>query len=555
MVKLRPYQEESIKLIFEKFKTKNKILYTLPTGGGKTFCFSWITREFVKNTNKKVLILCHLEELIDQAISTLNSLGVSSQKIVSSTKKAHYFTDSYVAMVETINNRLKKNNNYIDDIGLIIADECHIQVFQKVFDHFPNAKILGVTATPSLLGKETFYKCKYCHSANNHAPEICCNQEMEEWTRPKKLSDVYEDIVVGAKISDLIEIGSLVPEISFVRSADISGLKVDSSGEYTTKSLDNVFANETGAFNCYLNYMELAKGKRTLIFNASTKANLIIYEQFKSKGVNVKMYDSVNKNEESRKEIIEWFKSTPDAVLLNVATFVAGLDVREIECIILNMATKSLNKFIQICGRGSRPSTKIYKENFIIIDGGENITEFGEWSADRDWENIFWNGIGKPKAKKENPMDLQDCENCYALFPKSSLQCPECGNIIETKASPSRNQEEIESSDVFQPIREIPPPNAKKIYEYTKAKGENFHFALNVLYLRLVDMFIYYRVTKDKYESSKRSGELDKKLRKFIYPVYFYLMKQDDINNGANRTLEYVVEKAKQKIERYYHGN
>lgn len=549
-IKLRPYQEESIKLIFEKFKTKNKVLYTLPTGGGKTFCFSWITREFVKNTGKKVLILCHLEELIDQAINTLNSLGVSSQKIVSSTKKAHYFTDSYVAMVETINNRLKKNNNYIDDIGLIIADECHIQVFQKVFDHFPNAKILGVTATPSLLGKETFYKCKYCHKENNHIPEQCCNEEMEEWTRPKKLSDVYEDIVVGATISHLIEIGSLVPEISFVRSADISGLKVDSSGEYTTKSLDSVFANETGAFNCYLNYMEIAKGKRTLIFNASTKANLIIYEQFKSKGVNVKMYDSVNKNDESRKEIIDWFKSTPDAVLLNVATFVAGLDVREIECIILNMATKSLNKFIQICGRGSRPSDKIFKDSFIVIDGGDNIAEFGEWSSDRDWEDIFWNGIGKPKPRKVDIEDVQDCPECFALIPKRSMECEFCGH--EFIAVVRDKKEESVSESVLEPIREIPPPSGRHIYEYTKANNENIHFAFRIMQNRIVDMFRYYRVTKEQYNSAKASGELDRKIKKMILKPYLFLNKQEDIQNGTYRTIEYLVNKTKEKIEKYY---
>ena len=92
------------------------------------------------------------------------------------------------------------------------------------------------------------------------------------------------------------------------------------------------------------------------------------------------------------------------------------------------------------------------------------------------------------------------------------------------------------------------------VYEYTKSKNENFHFALKVLYSRIVDMFIYYRVTKDKYESAKQSGELITKLRKFIIPVYFYLIKQPDIQTGANRKLDYVIEKTKQKIEKYYYG-
>ena len=551
-MKLFPYQERTVKEVFDKFKYNRKLLSQAHTGAGKTVMFSYIAKNIV-DSGKKVLILCHREELMQQTIATLEIIGVKCQSITPSTRRIHHLTaDVYVAMIETVYNRLKSGKFVFQNIGLVVADECHIRIFDKAYDYFPSAKILGVTATPVHTSKIKFFKCKFCKTEHDSVTD-CCGQEAEEWRKPFAFSKIYDDIVVGADIKELIEFGQLVPEISFVKDyADLSGLKTDSSGEYTAKSLDNAYSNDNAAFNVVLNYKELCKGKRTIIFNASTKANAIVYEKLKEAGVNAKMFDSVNHSDLSRKELVEWFKSTPDAVLCNCGIFTTGFDSKEVEAIILNRATASLSLFIQMVGRGGRSSKKIFKDSFIVIDGGENIAKFGEWSSDRDWEDIFWNGIGRPKAKKEDPMDVQDCPECAALFPKNENECPFCGYEIPTPGP--KIKEEIVSDDVLLPIREIPPPNAQKIYEYTVHKGENFHFALNVLYSRIVDMFVYYRVTKDKYESAKESGELISKLRKFILPVYFYLIKRPDIQTGANRKLDYVIEKTKEKIEKYYYG-
>ena len=113
-------------------------------------------------------------------------------------------------------------------------------------------------------------------------------------------------------------------------------------------------------------------------------------------------------------------------------------------------------------GRGGRSSNKkIYKDSFILIDGGDNIAEFGEWSMDRDWEHIFFNGIGKPKAKRDDILDVQDCEKCGALFPKSETVCPECDEPVLNKASP-KERIIMESDEVLEPVRKIPPPNANE---------------------------------------------------------------------------------------------
>lgn len=556
-VKITPhdYQQQGIDEVFYKLTVEGKksVLYQANTGAGKTVIMAFICKKWIEKGRGKIIITCHRKELVDQTVSTLKSVGVSAQPYISSTKNQHHFTDVYVAMVETVNNRLKKNRFDVSGISLIISDECHILIHDKIYGYFPKSKVIGFTATPVVMKRITFFKCKYCHT-NSNTPDECCGKEMEEWRRPFAMSEIYEDIVLGPKFDKLHEAGQLVPEISFIKQyADLSNLKIDSkTGDYTTQSLDQAYGTDDAAFNVLLNYKELCHGKRTMIFNSSTKTNLIVYNKFKEAGLNVKMYDSVNESDVSRTELVKWFNSTPDAILCNCSVFTTGFDSRDVEAIILNRSTKSLSLFLQIVGRGGRSSKNIYKDSFVVIDGGENIAEFGEWSSDRDWEDIFWNGIGKPKAKKDDPIDLQDCPECAALFPKSLNICTECGYEIPTPLPKEKN--ETESEDVLLPIRKIPPPDPVKIYEYTKSKGENFHFALKVMYSRIVDMFIYYRVTVDKYESAKRTGELNKKIRNFILPVYFYLIRKPDIQTGANRTLEYVIENAKKRIEKYYYG-
>jgi len=99
------------------------------------------------------------------------------------------------------------------------------------------------------------------------------------------------------------------------------------------------------------------------------------------------MYDSINTKGECRNELVNWFKNERDAILCNVSIFTTGFDVTDVEAIILNRATTSLSLFLQMVGRGVRVTDVIYKDNCILIDGGENIDRFQEFSdPSRDWK-------------------------------------------------------------------------------------------------------------------------------------------------------------------------
>lgn len=550
LLQLYEYQQNGIDEIIEKFNYNDLIMYQLSTGGGKTFIFSFLTKWWVQNKNQKVLINCHREELIHQTVTSLATIGVSCQAILSTTKRVDHNCMVYVGMIQTSYNRLVKNDRFFGDIGLMINDEAHILIFDKIFPFFPNTKILGCSATPVILKRQTFFRCKYCKNDYN-TEVLCCEDLTEEWSKPFRMADIYNDIVVGPKIDKLIEFGSLVKEISFVKQyVDSDKLKTDKTGEFTTKSIDSTYNDDSSVFNVLLNYEEYCQGKKTIIFNSSSKNNLLVYNRFKEAGHNIRMFDSVNVEESgNRKELIKWFNETEDAILSNVDVFTTGFDSKEVQAIILNRPTQSLAQFLQMVGRGGRSSSKIYKDNFIVIDGGGNIDRFGEWSdPTRDWEKIFFEGLGKEKPKRENEIDINECPECGMLYPKTDKECPECG--YEIPSSPKKIKSE--SDDVLLPIRNIPPPNAEKIYRYTVSRNEDINFAFKIMIGQIVDMFRFYRVSKELYLSTSKNGKLEKRIKEMIHKVYFVLIGKQDIKASNNRTIQYLINKVIDNLNKYY---
>ena len=135
--KLYPYQEEAIVKIlghlFEKDDNSN-ILFQLPTGGGKTVIFSEIIRRYIHKTNQKVLILTHRIELLRQTLNSLNETGIPSRLVTSEVKELDKDEKNvcYLAMVETLSNRLQEDHKFIGEINLVIVDEAHYNSFKKI---------------------------------------------------------------------------------------------------------------------------------------------------------------------------------------------------------------------------------------------------------------------------------------------------------------------------------------------------------------------------------------------------------------------------------------
>lgn len=354
------YQRGAIEQIFEKFETApddHHLLYQLPTGGGKTVIFSEIVRQYLKIHKKKVVVMTHRIELCKQTASMLTSFGVVN-KVVNSTANLDDQDEysCFVAMVETLNNRLNEDKLDISDVGLVIIDEAHYNSFTKLFKFFEKSFILGVTATPL--------------SSNRNLP----------------MNDNYDELIVGESIQSLIDHEFLAEVDVYQYNMGLTSLEIGANGDYTVKSSDDLYSSSNMLDKLLEAYNNHAQGKKTLIFNNGINTSIEVYYHLRAQGLPIMHLDNTA-TKKQRKEILNWFRKTPDAILTSVSILTTGFDEPTIEAIILNRATRSLTLYFQMIGRGSRILNN--KSRFAVIDLGNNYQRFGPWEAPLDWQAIF----------------------------------------------------------------------------------------------------------------------------------------------------------------------
>ncbi|MBW6483141.1 MAG: DEAD/DEAH box helicase family protein [Vicingaceae bacterium] len=361
--KLYDYQKEAMNKIFdclERNPSNYNLLYQLPTGGGKTVIFTEIAKRYINLSNKKVLVLTHRIELCNQTSKMLGEFKVNCKIIDSKVKELPDQDDfqCFVAMVETLNNRLKDDMLDLKDIGLVIVDEAHYNSFRKLFPNFNECIVLGVTATPL--------------SSNINLP----------------MFQNYKELIVGDSISTLIKRGFLAKATTYCYDVGLSALKIGANGDYTVKSSELLYSDYPMLQKLLYAYEEKSLGKKTLIFNNGINTSLNVYDTFTKIGYNIKHLDNTNTPQE-RREILDWFKHTPDAILTSVGILTTGFDEPTVESIILNRATRSLTLYHQMIGRGSRVLPN--KKEFTVLDLGNNAARFGPWDTEMDWHEIFRN--------------------------------------------------------------------------------------------------------------------------------------------------------------------
>ncbi len=378
---LYDYQQDAIDKIFERLKNfpeNYNLLFQLPTGGGKTVIFSEITKRYIKEMGKKVLILTHRIELCAQTSNMLSEFGVKNKIINSKVKTLPDQEDfmCFVAMVETLNNRLQDDILEMEQVGLVIIDEAHYNSFRKLFQFFDKAVILGVTATPL--------------SSNVKLP----------------MNENYSELIVGHSIAELIEKGFLSKATTYNYDVNLGSLKIGIDGDYTVSSSDLLYSNYLMQEKLLGAYQEKSEGKKTLIFNNGINTSRQVYTLFTNAGYEIRHLDNTN-SEQERRDILTWFKTKPDAILTSVGILTTGFDEPTVETIILNRATKSLTLYHQMIGRGSRILPN--KSEFSVIDLGNNALRFGLWDSYVNWYEIF----RSPDSYLENLSNDQEIERQF----------------------------------------------------------------------------------------------------------------------------------------------
>ena len=409
---LYDYQQTDTDKILKRIKEcppDYHLVYQLPTGGGKTVMFSEIARQFIEDTNKKVLILTHRIELCVQTSDMLNEFEVKNKIINADVRELDDQNEynCFVAMVETLNNRMNHDSMVIKDVALVIIDEAHYNSFRKLFKNFKKCFILGVTATPL--------------SSNVNLP----------------MKDSFDELLVGPPIESLVEKGFLARATTYRFDVKLGTLKTGMNGDYTVRSSEELYTSMPMQKKLLEAYEQKAVGKKVLIFNSGIRTSQEVYLMFRHAGYPIQHLDSKYAKKD-RKSILKWFRKTPGAVLTSVGILTTGFDEPTVETIILNRATRSLTLYFQMIGRGSRVLPE--KESFDIIDLGNNMSRFGAWDAPLDWQKIFTS----PQYFIDNIVSDDDIERSfvYEMPEEIKAQFSKSKSIdIDIKAEKERVQE------------------------------------------------------------------------------------------------------------------
>jgi superfamily II DNA or RNA helicase len=426
--KLRPYQIEGkieIRALFSK--ERRKVIFCSPTGSGKTVTFADMARESVKN-GFKVLIVVDRKELLEQAKSKLTAYGLNPS-IITAGRTGRSNNTSFIATVQTLVRR------DFPPVDLIIIDEAHKQIFDKVLlrEEYKDTFVIGATATPYRTG------------------------------RMGQLSDLYSDIVETVTINDLIKSGFLTPAITYGAKVDTSKIKIK-RGDFDTQDLYKAFDKQVLYTGVIEKYRKFANNTKALCFNINVEHSKKVTAAFNLAGISAVHLDGKTPKAE-RAKILDNFSKGYFKVLCNVDVLTAGFDEWTIETVIVNLATKSLTKWLQMNGRGSRITPEefknndryLQKEHFNIIDMGGNVFNLGFWEQNREF-----NLTHKVKATidpapvkicKEDVKDINNNLGCGALVHLSAAKCKFCNYVF-----PKEIKKEIESEFVQLENNQYLPP-------------------------------------------------------------------------------------------------
>lgn len=334
-MELRPYQQEAKDAIFEQWDNGvKKTLLVLPTGCGKTVVFAKVTEDCVRQGNR-VLILAHRGELLDQAADKLmktTGLGCALEK-AESTCQGSWFR-VVVGSVQTLMRQKRLDQFPEDFFDTIIIDEAHHCIsdsYQKVLQHFPDAQILGVTATPDRgdmqnLG-QFFESLAY------------------EYTLPKAIKEGYLTPIKALTIPLKIDMSSVSVQAGDFKVGDI-GTALDPYLEGIAEEMEKYCSD-----------------KKTVVFLPLVKTSQKFRDLLNEHGFQAA---EVNGNSQDRAEILADFEAGKYNVLCNSMLLTEGWDCPSVDCIVVLRPTKVRSLYCQMVGRGTRLFPG--KDHLLLLD-------------------------------------------------------------------------------------------------------------------------------------------------------------------------------------------
>ncbi|KAB1065129.1 DEAD/DEAH box helicase [Salibacter halophilus] len=348
---LRPYQKNGITQIFEAWDPKRKnlmnVLFQMPTGTGKTHVFSEIVRK-AHLKKKKVLLVVHRKELVEQIVERLQDKFEVEVGVILAGTKPDPDKNIQVASIQTLSRRK------FPPADIVIIDECHhskAATYKKLWEIYPDARFLGVTANPVRLNGEGF-------------------------------DDQYQILIPLGKLSYFFEKGYLARIKHLVGAIpDLSKVK-KKMRDYDLQMLRNVMLANHLMADLVKTYKNKANGKKTIVFAVDVEHSKSIVQRYNGEGIAAAHVDA-NTPKEERKSILEKFKKGEILILSNVDIVSEGFDVPDCEAVQLARPTKSLVLYLQQVGRCMRPAPG--KEFGLVLDNAGLWLEHGLSYVDREW--------------------------------------------------------------------------------------------------------------------------------------------------------------------------
>lgn len=336
-MELRPYQQQAKDAIFSEWENGiKKTLLVLPTGCGKTIVFAKVAEECVKG-GSRVLILAHRGELLDQAadkIGKSTGLGCATEK-AEQTCLGSWFR-IVVGSVQSMMREKRLNQFPNDYFNTIIIDEAHHCIsdsYQKVLGHFPDAEVLGVTATPDRGDMQNlgtvFESLAY------------------EYTLPKAIKEGYLSPIKAVTIPLKIDMSAVGVQAGDFKSGDIA-TALDPYLESIAEEMEKYCSN-----------------KKTVVFLPLVKTSQKFRDILNNHGFKAA---EVNGDSKDRAEILEAFDKDQYNVLCNSMLLTEGWDCPSVDCIVVLRPTKVRSLYCQMVGRGTRLSPETNKDHLLLLD-------------------------------------------------------------------------------------------------------------------------------------------------------------------------------------------
>lgn len=385
---LRPYQQQLITNIRLQYQLRHRsVLAVLPTGGGKTVCFSYIAQAASIKGNR-VLVLVHRAELLDQASRAMPV----PHGIIAANRSMDLSRTVQVASVQTVSRRLHLlPRNFFQ---LIVVDEAHhtsAGTWAKVIQHFHAAKLLGVTATPIR-------------------------------SDGRGLGEHYQSMVQGPTAQQLTDEGFLAAaKVLAPPGFNGAGLR-KRMGDFDTNQAEERVASIHG--DCLSHYRKHLPGQTAIAFCCSVAHAEAVADLFQRNGIAAASIDGTM-DTSTRRQLLADLGTGSLKVLTSCALIGEGVDVPSVGGCILLRPTASVGLHLQMIGRCLRPQDG---KRAVVLDHVGNTLRLGHHLEERDWT---LDGI--KKRDREAAPSVKVCPACFATSASAAQVCGDCGHKFRSE--------------------------------------------------------------------------------------------------------------------------